>query len=386
MSDENALLDAIWEHPHEDTPRLMYADWLDEHGQLERARFIRLQCELARLDDDDSSRPGLLKRESGLWNAHRRLYRQGLPERLRQYPFQRGFVAPPAQTLTGHQFLKVFWDLLPHAPLWALELRSTPSGELVRLFGDSRFARFGSLRLSGYGQEVFRRMSESRFARNLVALDWSYSFAGPDDLGGLCRPDAAPHLRELNLDSAKLGDSGVERLASSHLAPQLRTLSLSSNGIGPAGVAALTRPGRFGSLEVLSLGYDGNRQTREGDAMVAALTRGTFPRLRTLRLFSMGLTDAAAQALAAWPGAPELRHLQLHGDVTIRAEGVRALARSPHLQRLGIIDLFPWRQQREEIADILTGWLGAAGPVPHSTHGLRGYRPGSTVAVTSPRR
>ena len=41
MSDEKALLAAIWEHPHEDTPRLMYADWLDEHGQPERAEFIR---------------------------------------------------------------------------------------------------------------------------------------------------------------------------------------------------------------------------------------------------------------------------------------------------------------------------------------------------------
>jgi uncharacterized protein (TIGR02996 family) len=44
MSDESALLAAILAHPDEDTPRLMYADWLQENGQPERAEFIRLQC------------------------------------------------------------------------------------------------------------------------------------------------------------------------------------------------------------------------------------------------------------------------------------------------------------------------------------------------------
>ena len=32
MSDEKALLAAIWAEPHEDTPRLVYADWLQETG------------------------------------------------------------------------------------------------------------------------------------------------------------------------------------------------------------------------------------------------------------------------------------------------------------------------------------------------------------------
>jgi uncharacterized protein (TIGR02996 family) len=53
MSDEQALLAAIWRHPNEDTPRLMYADWLQENGQPGRAEFIRAQCELATLAEDD---------------------------------------------------------------------------------------------------------------------------------------------------------------------------------------------------------------------------------------------------------------------------------------------------------------------------------------------
>lgn len=32
MNDEALLLAAILTHPGEDTPRLIYADWLQEHG------------------------------------------------------------------------------------------------------------------------------------------------------------------------------------------------------------------------------------------------------------------------------------------------------------------------------------------------------------------
>lgn len=46
-SDGPHLLRAILEQPEEDTPRLVYADWLDERGEHERAEFIRLQVELS---------------------------------------------------------------------------------------------------------------------------------------------------------------------------------------------------------------------------------------------------------------------------------------------------------------------------------------------------
>lgn len=48
MSDEPALLAAILAQPEEDTPRLVYADWLQEQGQEERAEFIRVQIRLTR--------------------------------------------------------------------------------------------------------------------------------------------------------------------------------------------------------------------------------------------------------------------------------------------------------------------------------------------------
>ncbi len=44
-----ALEKAIVGHADEDTPRLAYADWLDENGDPDRAAFIRVQCRLADL-------------------------------------------------------------------------------------------------------------------------------------------------------------------------------------------------------------------------------------------------------------------------------------------------------------------------------------------------
>lgn len=49
MSDRSAFLVAIIAAPDDDTPRLVFADWLQERGEDARAEFIRVQCELARL-------------------------------------------------------------------------------------------------------------------------------------------------------------------------------------------------------------------------------------------------------------------------------------------------------------------------------------------------
>ena len=44
-----AFMRAIIGRPDDDVPRLVFADYLDERGKAERAEFIRVQCELARL-------------------------------------------------------------------------------------------------------------------------------------------------------------------------------------------------------------------------------------------------------------------------------------------------------------------------------------------------
>lgn len=48
MNDREAFMRTIIDEPDEDTPRLVFADWLQENGDEDRANLIRMQCELAR--------------------------------------------------------------------------------------------------------------------------------------------------------------------------------------------------------------------------------------------------------------------------------------------------------------------------------------------------
>jgi uncharacterized protein (TIGR02996 family) len=43
MTPDDAFVQDILDHPEDDAPRLVYADWLEEHGQGPHAEFIRLQ-------------------------------------------------------------------------------------------------------------------------------------------------------------------------------------------------------------------------------------------------------------------------------------------------------------------------------------------------------
>ena len=50
MSDtRDALMRAILADPACDTPRLVYADWLEENGEAERAEFVRIQVRIGEI-------------------------------------------------------------------------------------------------------------------------------------------------------------------------------------------------------------------------------------------------------------------------------------------------------------------------------------------------
>jgi uncharacterized protein (TIGR02996 family) len=68
-ADRAAFVRAIAANLEDDLPRLVYADWLDEHGEPERAAFIRVQIELARMPPDDPRRPSLIDRQAELVSA-----------------------------------------------------------------------------------------------------------------------------------------------------------------------------------------------------------------------------------------------------------------------------------------------------------------------------
>jgi uncharacterized protein (TIGR02996 family) len=128
VADERtALLRAVVEDPGDVASRLVYSDWLDDHGEGERAEFIRVQCELAEMHTEEDcgcsdcrKRQALRRREQDLllhlWGigqltqglpgvqflTHRdneRLLAMSVKGRLLQLQFRRGFVEVVSCTL-----------------------------------------------------------------------------------------------------------------------------------------------------------------------------------------------------------------------------------------------------------------------------------------------
>jgi uncharacterized protein (TIGR02996 family) len=91
--DQLALLRTIREYPDADLPRLVYADWLEERGDPDRAEFLRLQIERnARIPDDPDAR-GIGWREYQLLLAHELRWKAELPPGFRTgAAFRRGLI------------------------------------------------------------------------------------------------------------------------------------------------------------------------------------------------------------------------------------------------------------------------------------------------------
>jgi uncharacterized protein (TIGR02996 family) len=85
MTTDIELLRAIVARPDDDTPRLAYADWLDDsatadNGYAARAEYVRLQIRLAREGDriPPAERASLEKRRWRLHDDHHREWEQGI--------------------------------------------------------------------------------------------------------------------------------------------------------------------------------------------------------------------------------------------------------------------------------------------------------------------
>jgi uncharacterized protein (TIGR02996 family) len=75
----NDFMQEILANPDDDTPRLIYADWLDEYGDSLQAEFIRTQCELAKFPRHDPQFMEVFKREHPLRLRYEPIWRQTIP-------------------------------------------------------------------------------------------------------------------------------------------------------------------------------------------------------------------------------------------------------------------------------------------------------------------
>src|SRR5438093_13783636 len=85
------LLQAICADPDNVTLRLIYADYLEDQGDP-RADFIRVQCQLAEMDEDDERWAGLKEEELRLLNRHGAGWVRPLELKYGPCTLRRGFV------------------------------------------------------------------------------------------------------------------------------------------------------------------------------------------------------------------------------------------------------------------------------------------------------
>jgi uncharacterized protein (TIGR02996 family) len=233
MTHEEAFIQAIREAPKDDAPRLIYADWLEEHGQADRAEFIRVQCQLARLTDERPEQSLLLARAEsllrkhwnewveplrtivGLWRdryGEHWLGEEYLADGLRR--FQRGFVDSLA--LDAGAFLR--------------------NAEYLK-----RLVPLRELRLWGAGRCSDRLAKEPELA-GLSVLSFIDYFDAPvtaRDAAALAKSPYLTGLSALYLGRNSLGDEGVGALVCAPWLISVTILDLSDNGLSDRGFRAL---------------------------------------------------------------------------------------------------------------------------------------------------
>jgi uncharacterized protein (TIGR02996 family) len=309
-----AFLDDAHEHPDDDTPRLILADWLDDNGDdidRDRAEFIRVQCRLAR--------PG---------------------------PAPRGLAARQ-------------WELeQDHADDWL--------GPLVGLVDHWRFDRG----LVGLGVQGFQCYSPQ--LHDLVRTEtWAWVEGltllqlTPGAVQHLVRQPVLNRIRSLSFEESRLGDSGLALLAGTRPLPGLRDLRLAMCSIGRSvnGLAALADSAHLPDLERLDLTR--NHVTLPG--LSRLVQSAHLPRLRHLALGYNDLPEESADELAGSPLLAQLESLDLRGNWAIGGAGLEALTAAPTAARLRRLNLAQTRlgidtlralTQSEHLAGLTHLYLG----------------------------
>jgi uncharacterized protein (TIGR02996 family) len=335
---DKGFLHAIIENPQDDTPRLIYADWLEEHGDPGRAEFIRVQCELARTDEADERSTLLRERAWELLRQHGRGWREELQAWAQGASpwFRRGFVAGIATT--ARQFLSSGKGLCGRTPLESVRLRDPRErlNELAQCASLSRLSELVLDLLSGTRTRLdldgLRVLLASPHLGRLQSLDLSGSGLGPRGAEVLAESPAVANLSMLSLVGAEVNSAAIEWLAASPARERCSILRLRANEVSGWGAAALAR---FTSLRVLTLGL--NPLGGEGVGALAG-----SPHLTSLAWLDLDQTRPGRDGIAALASSPHLRNLR---RLSLEANGlddeaVELLLTSPHLHRLTHLDLY----------------------------------------------
>jgi 3-dehydroquinate synthase len=306
-----ALLDNCKAHPEDDTPRLALADWLEQHGQPERAEHVRLQVRLERLDEDDPEGIPLQVRIQSLEEAHKNEWLAPLLNVTEEVYPDRGLVhlhIDPEDLLDEGTAALAETEAFAWVESLVLDFSDRVPKDLEGILDSPWLGKVSDLSI--LGEELpgsfTHILADSARLRSLKGLTLSADIRA----SGLRTVLASPHLGNLSLldvSECVLGRSGGKALATSLLLGQLSEIDLSQTELGDEGLATLVR-----------------------------YASSNLP--RRLSLNQNGLDAEGIEALAGSPLVAPCTKLALM-DNEIGADGVRALANSPHLANLADLDL-----------------------------------------------
>lgn len=285
MTHDEAFLHAIREAPDDDTPRLVYADWLDEHGRAARAELIRLQCHQARTPDDPRG-ADLQRRAEELLREH-----------WEEWVGPLRAVAGPAASRHGEAWLAGGFQ-----PDKARKFRRGFVDELAldaKVFLDrtveiARVVPLRHLRLWRAGDHA-EGLAAAPYLGGVATLIFGDYFTSPLGARGAAALARSPHLgrlRVLQLYGNNVGDAGTAALADAAWLRGLHTLFLSQNEVTAAGAASLAESPHLGRLRSLHL--DRNPLGVEGARLLARA-----PWLRSLRRLSVSNCDMGEEVVEA---------------------------------------------------------------------------------------
>ena len=222
MNDRDAFIRAIVANPDDDTVRLAFADWLDEHDEPTLAEFIRVQCELEPVRDRyDIPRAAELHAREDELGQFARETNGAVEERFGEYVvsavLRRGF--PYQVNTTAEAFVECGSGLLEIAPTFRKLRLHRVNGWADRLAACPHLADFPEIELACWyapeeahilaGAEAVRRAEVLTVWLGGTDTQW---VIGEEKLVRLFAA-ADPRLRELRLFDPESGGAGLVQVA-----------------------------------------------------------------------------------------------------------------------------------------------------------------------------
>lgn len=315
-TDEQALLAAVRAHPDDDTPRLVFADWLDERAQGDdaaRAALIRVQCRLETLPPSGRERRAAEKEVKALLKAHAKRWTAPLPAALgANWTFRRGFV--DGCSISPTHFIQHAELIFQHAPLLRTVRFPHAQSEVTQLAACPFLARLATVDLAQMctcGQcpidVELRDLFASKHLGGLSRLSIARDRIDEGMVRALVASESLARLTALDLSGNPLGAEGARALAGAARATRLAELNLEGTDLGADGTAALATGTHFSALAALNLS---NNNIRTG-AVRALLDAPFFPQLTSLDLSDNRIGEGGSTALAKLPTTAKLAALDV---------------------------------------------------------------------------